>query len=232
MTFANDRLKMLSALGVTLVVLAFVPGNLLKTLVLLGAWGVFFWPLQRKEAILFVAMSLLFVVMNYGALDRGVFFFTDPDFLLMPAFEFVMWGFYVLWLLRAVQPGVPAGSIRVPLALAVVFSLPFMLVPDHVLLLVLSGSVVLVGLILFHERDDLMCAGVMALLGAAIEYVGTGVGLWGYSNPPAGGVPFWFVTMWSGIGLLARRLVLPIMERGWKGAYTGIRFTPTGAGHD
>jgi len=41
-------------------------------------------------------------------------------------------------------------------------------------------------------------------------------GQWGYPGNPPGGVPLWFITMWGGIGLFMRRLIVPILERNEK----------------
>jgi hypothetical protein len=51
----------------------------------------------------------------------------------------------------------------------------------------------------------------MAALGALIEYVDVWTGQWHYPGHPYGGVPLWFVTMWAGVGLFARRLILPLL---------------------
>ena len=42
-------------------------------------------------------VNLLFVVMNQAALKQGTFAFYNPDFLGMPAYEFLTWGFYTAY---------------------------------------------------------------------------------------------------------------------------------------
>jgi hypothetical protein len=52
----------------------------------------------------------------------------------------------------------------------------------------------------------------MVLLGAVVEYTGVNAGQWSYPGDVPGGVPLWFATMWGGIGLFFRRLILPLVE--------------------
>jgi uncharacterized membrane protein YoaT (DUF817 family) len=97
-------------------------------------------------------------------------------------------------------------------AAAIAFALPFATIADANLLLAVSGTVLMGCLIVFHEPMDLAYAGYMAALGALIEYVGVGTGQWHYPQPQYGGVPLWFLTMWAGVGLFTRRLVLPLLR--------------------
>lgn len=197
----------------TLGVLAFLPGNLLRLAGFLVLWTATFGRLSRAEGTLFVVVCALFTAMNLGALQQGVFYFTDPDFLGMPVWEFVMWGFYVLHLLRIVDGPAPAGKLWLPLALAIAFAIPFSTIPDARLLLLATAIILGIALAFFHERLDLAYTGYMIFVGALIEYTGVWSGQWGYPGNPPGGVPLWFVTMWGGVGLFTRRLVLPILRR-------------------
>jgi hypothetical protein len=107
----------------------------------------------------------------------------------------------------------PEGQRATAWILALLYSAAFAGIPDQDLLLVASGTLLVVGLILFHEPLDLAYTGYMVLLGAAVEYTGVWSGQWYYPGNPAGGVPLWFVTLWGGVGLFLRRLVLPILAR-------------------
>ena len=78
-------------------------------------------------------------------------------------------------------------------------------------MLAVSGLVLAIGFALFHEPMDFLYAGYMAVVGALIEYVGCGTGQWHYPGQDFGGVPFGFLTMWAGVGLFTRRLVLPLL---------------------
>ena len=74
----------------------------------------------------------------------------------------------------------------------------------------------------FHERQDLIYLGYMAVVGALVEYCGVWSGQWHYPGDSFGGVPLWFATMWGGIGLFTRRLILPLTATGASrvGGYT------------
>ncbi|MCC6610760.1 MAG: hypothetical protein IT515_13935 [Burkholderiales bacterium] len=197
----------------SLIVIAAVPGNAAKLLALLAVWALTFGRLTRAEAVCFVLVCALFSAMNLGALRQGVFFFTHPDFLGMPVWEFFMWGFYVLHLLRMAGGPPPEGRLWLPLALAVAFAVPFSTIADAQALLLATAILLAIALGFFHARLDLAYAGYMILVGALVEYTGVWSGQWGYPGAPPGGVPLWFVTMWGGVGLFTRRLVLPILRR-------------------
>lgn len=213
MIVGMSRQTLLLQLTGTLVILAWLPGNALKVAALLVTWSLTFTRFSRSELALFVIVSALFTAMNAGALRQGVFFFAHPDFLGMPVWEFFMWGFYVLHLIRMVGGPAPGGSLWLPLALAVVFAIPFSTIADPQMLLLATGIVLAVSLAFFHDRLDLAYTGYMILVGALVEYTGVWSGQWGYPGDPPGGVPLWFVTMWGGIGLFTRRLVVPLLHR-------------------
>ncbi|MFG6466405.1 hypothetical protein [Roseateles sp. BYS87W] len=198
----------------TLLVLAYVPGNLTKAIVFLLLWTLLFWPLQRKELLTAAAICLFFTGMNASALHQGIFLFTRPDVLGMPVYELVMWGFYLTHVDRLWRDSGPA--VRRPLvtwALALGFAAAFSVVTDQQLLFWVTAVVLCVAFVVFHEPADFAYAGHMLVLGALIEYVGVAFGEWRYPLDVPGGVPPWFITMWAGIGLFYRRLVIPMLGR-------------------
>lgn len=198
----------------TLGVLAFLPGNALKVVVLLGLWVATFAPLTRRELAVFGVVCTAFSVMDAMAVRAGVFAFTTPDVLSLPLWEFFMWGFYVLHVVRMLDGPVPGGSPYRVATLAVVFAVPFMTIVDQDALFIVSAAALGVVLWAFHEREDWLYLGYMVLMGAAFEYMGVLSGLWRYPADPPGGVPLWFITMWGGVGLFTRRLVLPLLRPG------------------
>jgi hypothetical protein len=204
---------LLAQLFATVAALAWVPGNWGKLAVMLATWALGFGKLRRAEVAAMAAVDLLFVGLNWAALRRGIFTFDRPDFLGMPIYEFVIWGFYTLHAIRFLDGGAPGGGYLKAVTAAAAFSLSFGIITAPGLLLAASASVLVLCFILFHEREDLIYAGYMCALGAVIEYVGVASGQWHYPGHPGGGVAFWFVTMWSGIGLFTRRLLLPPLLR-------------------
>jgi hypothetical protein len=200
----------LAQLGATIAVLGWVPGNLTKPVLMGLIWLIGFGRVAAAEWALMAAVNLLFVVMNLAALKRGIFAFDHPDLLGMPVYEFLMWGFYVLHAIRLIDGAPPRGRAIIALTAAVVFAATFATIAAPVLLLLVSGAVLTVAVALFHERMDLAYAGYMAALGAVVEHVGVSTGQWHYPGQPCGGVPLWFLTMWAGVGLFTRRLVVPL----------------------
>ena len=209
---AAGRLRQgLLQVAVTLVVLAWVPGTVLKTVVLLGLWSLLFLPLRRAEVLMAIGVCVFFFGMNASALKQGIFQFREPDVLGMPVWELVMWGFYLLHVYRFWGDAAPdtPGRTRLAWAFGLVFAACFSVITNQSVLFMATAAVLAVALLVFHDRLDLAYAGHMVVLGALVEYTGVHAGQWFYPIDVPGGVPPWFVTMWGGIGLFFRRLVLP-----------------------
>ena len=161
-----------------------------------------------------ICVCIFFTGMNASALKQGIFRFSEPDILGMPYYELFMWGFYLLNAYR-LWGGEVISKPQTALAwgLGLAFAVAFSVVTDQNLLFAVTAGILLVALFFFHERLDLAYAGHMVLLGAMIEYVGVHSGQWVYPIEFPGGVPPWFITMWGGVGLFFRRLVLPWMVK-------------------
>ena len=207
------RLLLLLQVPAVLAILAWVPGNVGKLLALLVVWAITFRRLSLAETVFFGLVCVFFTAMNAGALKQGIFAFTDPDIWGMPVYELLMWGFYLLHLQRLLQGAAPQGGRVLASILAVMYAAAFVAISDSDMLLLVTGVLLLAGLFFFHEPMDLAYTGYLILLGAAIEYTGVYSGQWHYPGNPVGGVPFWFITMWGGVGLFQHRLVLPILAR-------------------
>lgn len=192
----------------TAAILTWVPGNAAKLAAMVVVWAIGFGRVTRAELVLMFGVNLLFMVMNIGALRKGVFHFNSPDVLGMPVYEFLMWGFYTLHTIRFLEGKTPEGKLWLALVLAVAFSLPFSTISDSTMLTVVSAAILAVAIGFYHEPMDIAYIIYMIVIGALIEYVGVWSGQWGYPGNPPGGVPLWFITMWGGVGLFTRRLLL------------------------
>jgi hypothetical protein len=213
MILQRHQLVLFAQLLATALLLGFAPGNFTKLLAMLLIWLVGFWPLSRPELLLMLGADILFTAMNLGALHKGVFVFDHADLLGMPVYEFFMWGFYTLHVIRTIDGRPPGERYAVALVMAALFAVPFSTIARPDLLLLASGAVLVTGIVVFHEPLDLAYVGYMLFVGAVIEGVGVWTGQWHYPGTPIGGVPIWSVTMWSGIGLFTRRLLLPLVRR-------------------
>jgi len=196
-----------------LLILAVVPGNATKLAALIVVWIFTFRQLSKVEAIFYAAVCLFFTGMNAASLKQGIFAFSHPDVLGMPWYELFMWGFYLLHLRRVLNGPAPVGKRAAVWTLTVLYALAFAVIQDGNVLLTVTGVLLAGGLVMFHEPGDLLYTGYLVLLGALIEYTGVHSGQWHYPGDPAGGVPLWFITLWGGVGLLTRRLMLPILAR-------------------
>lgn len=207
----NKRFVLLLQIPIALAIIAFVPTNLGKLAAFLVLWVVTFGRLSKPEAIFYAAVCVFFTAMNAASLKQGIFRFAEPDILGMPWYELFMWGFYLVHLKRVLGGPAPEGKRAVVWTLALLYAASFAAIPDARILLAVTGTLLVVGLIFFHEPLDLAYTGYLILLGALFEYTGVHSGQWSYPGDPPGGVPFWFVTLWGGVGLFMRRLILPIL---------------------
>jgi len=207
----RHRALLLQLLG-TVLALGWIPGNGAKLAVMVFVWIVGFGRLSWSEVAAFGLINLVFIGMDEGALRNGIFVFANPNFFGLPIYEFFMWGYYILHLIRFFgDPGANPRRVILAIALTGVFSLCFSVITDPTLLAVAAGAALTMSFVAFHEPMDFAFAGYMAALGALVEYVGVGTGQWYYPDSPYGGVPSWSFVMWGGIGLFSRRLLAPLL---------------------
>jgi len=203
------RIRLALQIVVTLLVVAVPVPNVAKAVVLPLWWLATFGRLTRFEIVLYIGSCFLFAGLDVMAVREGAFRFHRPDLLGLPAYEFLLWGFYILHVRRVIDGEIRRSRSRhmLALGLAMIFALSFLLNHDSRSRF-LATSVALAGALwFFHERGDLLRTGYMLLLGAAVEYIGVWSGQWSYPGEPAGGVPLWFVPMWAGVGFFAGRLL-------------------------
>jgi hypothetical protein len=202
----------------TILILVAVPFSLLQAALLLGWWAMTFGPLNQREATFFILACASFSGMNALALRQGIFAFASADVLGMPWYELFMWGFYGLHIHRMLGGPAPGKQRWVAWVLAVLFALCFASLTDPRLLLLATATILSLSLWFFHDSYDLAYLGYAAAVGAAIEYAGVWSGQWHYPSAPGSGLPAWSATMWAGVGLFLRRLVVPALTTDKPGA--------------
>lgn len=198
---------LVSTLGLILVVRHSIALCLLLPLV----WFLLFRPLNLSDMLLFLVASIFIAIQNYSVLLTGAFTFARQDFLLMPYYEPLLWGFYFLSLKRFFDRD-QGVSLQWPAFLglgfmSVAFSFFAGTVWHSVAVFVATGGV----LALFHTRQDLAHAAYTLALGFAVELFGVSTGEWSYPDPDFFGIPFWFAPMWISVGLLGHRLLFPLV---------------------
>jgi hypothetical protein len=208
---SREKLVLLCQLLGTVAILGWVPGNSAKLATMVVFWGFTFGRISRAELVTLAGVNLVFAGMNTAALARGIFRFDHPDLFGMPVYEYLMWGFYTLHTTRSLGGTLPRQPPVAAAIGATLFALPFATIADPALLLLASAVMLVACFVRFHEPMDWIYAVYMAALGGLVEFVGVGTGQWHYPHQPDGGIPFWFVTMWAGVGLFTRRLILPLL---------------------
>ena len=209
----NPRPLLFLQIPASLLIIAFMPTNFGKLAAFLTLWVLTFKKFSKLDLIFYIGVCIFFTLMNAASLKQGIFSFSEPDLLGMPIYEVFMWGFYLLHLKRVLGGAAPVGNRTVVWSLALSFAIAFAGIQDAKILTIVTGLLLVTGLILYHEPLDFLYTIYFIFFGAAIEYVGVHSGQWFYPGAPIGGVPLWFITLWGGVGLLMRRLLMPILIR-------------------
>ena len=208
----SQKPRVILATLLTGVIVHFAPGRALPSVALLATWWLLLSPLSAVEYVLFALAATFFTVQDYVCLKAGLFAFARHDFLLMPAYEPLLWGFYFLSMKRFLSgkaADYPPFQIRSVLAV-VVTSIVFSVFSTGARPLLIATTLSTMFLIaLFHTASDLSYAMYALVLGFVVELFGVTTGVWSYPAPDFLGIPFWFATMWISVGLLARRFALP-----------------------
>ncbi|MGZ5278333.1 MAG: hypothetical protein ACXWC9_00215 [Pseudobdellovibrionaceae bacterium] len=192
---------------ITLLVLAFVPNNIFKVVLLLPVWWMAFGGLSRREWIVFFVINILFVLNDIGAIQNHFFQFTHPDLFGLPYWEFFMWGFYLLHLHRMFPPKVPKSLDLKLVLLALIFAQVFAIIPDRNMLLIVTTSVLLITFYFYHEAEDFLYCFYLMAMGVAVETVGLSYDLWSYPETDYNAALVQFVIMWGAIGLYFRHIM-------------------------
>ena len=199
----------------TFAILAFVSTGTLKAILLLLLWLITFWPIRKKELLLFVLINIIFVLSDLGAIRNNFFSFTNPDMGVLPYFEFFMWGFYLMHAKRMLNGPYPRPIEPAAVILALLFALIFVIAPIGNAMLILSASVLLLSLWKFHERGDILYLIYLSGIGVIVEWIGLYFNIWQYSQTYL--LSFvQIIIMWGAAGLYFRRIVGPLFyEKRW-----------------
>jgi hypothetical protein len=198
-----------AALLGTLALLAAPLASGIKLLGLLGWWALTMPARRRAEWVLFAITNAVFTVLDVLSVRRGLFRFTHSDWLGLPLYELVLWGFYLVHTTRMLGSTPVLRPSARAWVLVVAFAPCFGALTEPRAVLCASGGVLGVGLAVFHTRRDLIYVAYLTVVGAVVEQVGVRSGAWCY---PAAGVPIWSLTMWGGVGLILHRVILPLAE--------------------
>lgn len=208
------RLRVAAALALTLLELAFVPISWLLALLLPLQWWWLLRPFTRRELLLGGLAALFFIGQNYTVLRAGAFVFEQRDFLLMPYYEPPLWAFWYLVLVRWVDEPPNAVPLQARAGLGLLLTvIAFSGFAGDSRALTGATLVSTAGLVaLFRERGDFVYGGCALALGVAVEAVGLLSGRWFYPQADFLGLPYWFAAMWYAVGVLGRRVGVPLVE--------------------
>ena len=186
--------------------------SLVLCLLLPILWYGLFRPFTREDLLIFIVAGMFITIQNYTVLRTGAFAFARRDFLLMPYYAPLLWGFYFLSLRRFFAEGEGKGLGWKAVAGLGAMSLAFGLFAGTPLLQAAVFSATAFLFVMFHSRRDLEHGLYTLLMGFAVEVFGVASGEWSYPRPDMLGIPFWFAPMWIAVGILGRRLLFPLVE--------------------
>jgi len=210
----SNKIKYILCLIVTLTIIYFIKHTLIIIPLLLILWYLVFKPFTTEDIFVFLIAVIYIIPQNYIGLKSGIMFFKNQDFLLMPYYEPLMWGFYYIFLKRFINE--PQNDLK--LSYKILFTLfltaslfsYFFSYPSY--LFATSIILVFILLLLFHEKYDLYYMAITLFLGFIIELFGVQTELWYYPKVNLLKIPYWFSAMWICVGLFCRRLVIPLAK--------------------
>jgi hypothetical protein len=185
--------------------------NLAKAVVMVLILLKFLSPLKAYDLVIFFSANVIFVIGDYLAVQNGFFYFLKPDVLGLPYWEFVSWGFWIVFAYRILPKHFPQDLDFRAVLMAMAFSLSFGVFQDTETLLLVTSAIVAFGFLTFRSAVDVEYVLMFSTLGLVVEAVGLRFGLWGYreQNLWISGVQF--IVMWAGTGFLFRNLIGPFL---------------------
>lgn len=202
---------LLLQLAATVAVLGWLPANFIKLTAMIAIWGTTFRQISGRELLAMAGVDVMFSLMDWAAIHRGVFRFQHPNLVGLPIYEFFMWGFFALHAVRFVGTVPTRRRPILSLVLAALYSAPFLTIAEPGLLFCLSFALLAACLVVLRDPIDFAYTAYMIAVGCAVEYVGVWTGQWAYPGSPLGGVALWFIPMWGGVGLFTGRLLAPLL---------------------
>lgn len=202
----KEKLVLLLQLCGTLGIIFFFQNTILATLFLLFWWGSTFYPLSKRDLLIFVVTSIFFTMVDVMVLRQGIFQFTDQDVWGMPYYEIFLWGFYFLHTTRMLGGSVPKRVLPgFVFALLSMSALSFIPVVSYAL--IATGGLLIGTLALFRTKQDIIYTAYLLTIGVLIELLGTESGKWSYTID---GYVFWWMVTWAVSGLVLYRAILPL----------------------
>jgi hypothetical protein len=80
-----------------------------------------------------------------------------------------------------------------------------------ILLALVLGAIAAIRLVRREAPGDWIYALIAAVLGPLAEAVNSALGSFDYEHTDFAGIPFWLPSLWANVGLLIRRLIVPIV---------------------
>ncbi len=207
------NLNQLLQLFITLLIIVLSPNNIIALIALLIWWKISFKRLTKTESLFFIISSIIYIVGDIGAIKNGFFKFNKPDFLGLPYWEFVAWGFWFLHVHRTVKVTYPKNIYPIIYPTAFIFFLSFSVIKDQTILMSLH-TIILLGLIIYQFKyDKLFYALYMCSISIIVELIGIHFNLWQYPQGLNAQVFFQFCLLWTNSILFYYFIAGPFLER-------------------
>jgi hypothetical protein len=214
----QNILKRSLPLVIVLIALGLPIPNAIKAIVFLLSTAIFFGPIGVKEAAIYYISSFVLVLSDIGAIKNGFFQFGQPDLAGLPYWEFVAWGFWIMFGYKNLPKEFPNRLDWRVVVCAIGFSVSFSLIENRLALLLISAGIIAGVVWILNDKNNIYYLLLFATMGIAVEVVGLSYHLWSYSNADLSLAVAQFLVMWVGIGIFFRNLAGPFLlskiERG------------------
>lgn len=190
---------------ITVLIFCFFPEGLSKPIALLTWWLISFEKISKQELLLFIVCAMSFSLLNFPAIQKGVFVFQEQNLVGMPFYEYIMWGFYILFGYKHLPLNAYTKIEWHTWVVILFFIIFFFGFSENVLFKTIFTSLILFGaLLIYRTKKDVYAVLFFMILGIVIEFSGVYFKQWSYPDlhMTVVGVPLWSISFWGGIGFL------------------------------
>lgn len=162
-------------------------------------------PRGREYGLVLIVAGLFFTLDNM-AISAGFFAYHQQDIWNVPYWAPLAWPIWILHAYRVLPNDQTRVFSRRLLLLMVLFSCGFIYPMPPLIVFCITFTALVISLMVFHARNDLIYVGYFAFMGIIVETVGLSFSLWMYPERDLVVSIANFIVMWAGVGLYSRAI--------------------------
>lgn len=213
----NSWTRILFQLIGTTLILVLVPSDIIKLFLFLLFWLAMFYPLNKKEIVAFILISVAMTLNDIATVANGVFFFTTTTFFGIPYFQTVLWAFYFLHWTRVYMKAdfhISQKRLFPALALLILLLGTLYFAGTHDIRLFFLSILFVITIFFYHTYNDWCMFFYGVFTGLVIEIAGTQSGQWYYTGEFLRilNIPYWIFLVWALASWLVGQILLPLLQ--------------------